>query len=1060
MLEYQLESLTSRSQEHDFEEFARQLLMKEVCPNLLPHTGPTGGGDSKVDSETYPVAEALAYTWVVGDGTAAGERWAFAFSAKKAWRPKLNSDVKKIAETKRGYQKAFFVTNQYVPDKLRAQVEAELSKKHKLDVRIFDRTWILDRVFTNHREDLAIETLHLQVSLRSAVKQGPQDLEAEQELTEVEARIKAAAEAKDFGFLFTEDCLKAAKIARNLERPRTEVEGLFARATRAAAEHSPPLRFAVAYDEAWTSYWWFEDFSRFNELYPEAEQYVPGTDNPYEIERLHNLWVTLNALVHRGVLTPEAANLPQRTTLLAGELDRLGKVEGRPSTKLHARTLRVQMDLMQHLFGGDSAAAEADLRKLKGMVRECEGLIGFPFEPLVNIVTEMGEVCGGLPAYGELFETVVEVSSKRDGDASAARLLLKRGAAQLKADEPNDAIRTLGRSLSLLYKHETRGDMVQALGLCAAAYEELGLLWAARGTMLNAASLATAEFWKYSDVTTLQAQCYKRLKWIELQLGRLPHTLAWHDVDRTVRHVLIKKGYDQAQVMADELTFGLVLGILLLRSEMDQLKALVRLPDKLIELNLEPAAAALWFALGFDKFLPKELADDEARKNYFLKWVGQPAGADLPSRPVLYDAATVEMSSRVLGCRITVTCENQSPCLEVAESLLAAVESLLATTDTRGFMTTEPKLGIEVVKVSGTAAPFAAVFSDPEGVPHLRIVCGDFNAQSLTVEEHQAIKDRLLEILAKLVARLFLVGDPEKSLTRILRDDRAMERALHFTSSFITVSNVLGNQPKHAIAAWTDSSAEAYAVTRTQVWDHAERTAPKPPRPARKAGRGKPPPELGRRNVKHTELEMVSVIRNKLWDQAKWRAMAFFLPEDGASPPIIGLGFLHGEAAGQIFAAWAKELGPRDTSERIRITIMRGISRTRPLQYRVVISANMETAREANEGGFFLMMNRRMVMNPSSSQNLDNFVRLYQKFGCFFLCHAVMADLSSPPEPVYKPSIAKREIVIKDAWATGPDDPDIMALEPEDDPLIPPGQSDALVKSTLQRLREMESGSL
>jgi hypothetical protein len=108
MLEYHLQSLTSRSQEQDFEEFARHLAEKELSPNLIPHTGPTGGGDSKVDSETYPVADQLSMAWFTGLGReGASERWAFAFSAKKTWRGKVQSDIKKIAATRRGYRKAF-----------------------------------------------------------------------------------------------------------------------------------------------------------------------------------------------------------------------------------------------------------------------------------------------------------------------------------------------------------------------------------------------------------------------------------------------------------------------------------------------------------------------------------------------------------------------------------------------------------------------------------------------------------------------------------------------------------------------------------------------------------------------------------------------------------------------------------------------------------------------------------------------------------------------------------------------------------------------------------------
>src|SRR5947209_3105859 len=122
LLEYHLDTLTNRSQETDFQNFARHLAEKEVCPNLLPQTGPTGGGDSKVDTETYPVADDLSQNWYVGIGReAASERWAFAISAKADWRTKVRSDIKKIAETKRGYSKAFFITNQFVRDRDRAE---------------------------------------------------------------------------------------------------------------------------------------------------------------------------------------------------------------------------------------------------------------------------------------------------------------------------------------------------------------------------------------------------------------------------------------------------------------------------------------------------------------------------------------------------------------------------------------------------------------------------------------------------------------------------------------------------------------------------------------------------------------------------------------------------------------------------------------------------------------------------------------------------------------------------------------------------------------------------
>lgn len=75
-LEYSLETLTSRKEEIKFEYFCRKLLEREVCPNLIPQTGPTGGGDSKTDSETFQVSEQISERWYVGDpARASKEKW-------------------------------------------------------------------------------------------------------------------------------------------------------------------------------------------------------------------------------------------------------------------------------------------------------------------------------------------------------------------------------------------------------------------------------------------------------------------------------------------------------------------------------------------------------------------------------------------------------------------------------------------------------------------------------------------------------------------------------------------------------------------------------------------------------------------------------------------------------------------------------------------------------------------------------------------------------------------------------------------------------------------------
>jgi hypothetical protein len=311
LLEYHLSTVTSRSQEADFARFALRLAEREVCPNLLPQTGPTGGGDSKVDTETYPVADGLSLVWYSGIGREASfERWAFAFSAKKDWRAKVKADVAKIAATGRGYTKAFFITNQFVRDKARAGVEDNLRAKHNIDVRILDRTWILDKVFGDRHEQLAIDALRLSTSIRPQVQKGPLDLQRETELAAADARINAAAETNEVTMATVGDCLLAAELARGLDRARIEIESRYARAERLAKQYGTEhQQLECAYQRAWTAFWWYEDYEVFARLYGEVEHLAKGSRNAYEVECLHNLWMLLSSASKAGNIRKPDAKL-------------------------------------------------------------------------------------------------------------------------------------------------------------------------------------------------------------------------------------------------------------------------------------------------------------------------------------------------------------------------------------------------------------------------------------------------------------------------------------------------------------------------------------------------------------------------------------------------------------------------------------------------------------------------------------------------------------------------------------------------------------------------------
>lgn len=236
-LGYHLETITARNQTHDFEIFCRKLCERTICPNLKPPTGPEGGGDSKADTETIPIADEIGVLTDVGDANAGRERWAFAFGAKKKWAEKVRKDVAAIVATARGYHKIYCVTALFARAKDRARIEDDLTKQYGIPITILDRAWIVEQVIDNDRMDLAFNYLGVGQETQNPKRPGPSDYSRTQQLEDIE---KALADPQAFSGMEIQrvtEALVAAKLSRNLERPRAETDGRFARAIPLAEAH-------------------------------------------------------------------------------------------------------------------------------------------------------------------------------------------------------------------------------------------------------------------------------------------------------------------------------------------------------------------------------------------------------------------------------------------------------------------------------------------------------------------------------------------------------------------------------------------------------------------------------------------------------------------------------------------------------------------------------------------------------------------------------------------------------------------------------------------------------
>ena len=376
-----METLTSRSEEATFERFARKLAEAEICPNLRPITGPTGGGDGKVDTETYPVGEEVALRWYYGEQAAASERWAFAFSAKKVWAPKVRRDVKSIVDTDRDYKRIIFITNQNARAKDRSRIEDELTKKYGIPVTIHDRNWILDKVFGNNRVALAVRTLAMSSDLERQINViGSQDYDRIAELSKLDTEIADTSRYHGTPHALAEDCLEGALLARGLGRNRAEVDGRFMQARRAAiGADNKILEFRVVYKWAWTVYFWFDDFSDFADLYGNAATLIEGTENAELLSDLTTLWSLLRKSVTVGGVSPEAAKLTDRGASLRAALSAAASDETRPNNALQAQSSGLFVEMLDRLHERSEESLDDIWERFRALIKDADGLGTFPF---------------------------------------------------------------------------------------------------------------------------------------------------------------------------------------------------------------------------------------------------------------------------------------------------------------------------------------------------------------------------------------------------------------------------------------------------------------------------------------------------------------------------------------------------------------------------------------------------------------------------------------------------------------------------------------------------------
>ena len=574
-------------------------------------------------------------------------------------------------------------------DRDRATQEDTLSKEAGIPIHIIDRAWIVEKVYeADHRHiEIYLAALGVEdVQKEKKIRTGPRDTARLEELEGLDQQVADPSRYQGAHYQLVEDCLRSAILARSLERPRSEVESRFVQADRLALDvNSNQQRLRIAYNRAWTAFWWYEDYIQFSQFYENVEQHAEESVQASDVNLLLNLWMLLLPSMAAGRIETQDAKIESRSQRLTAMLEAMVADSSRPNNAHHARTSLILMRTLQAHHLGRSDEVEGGWREMAEVVDKSENLGAYSVERLFNLVRELGEHIDG-PAFDALYDKLANVMRKRRSDGEAGVAYANRGRQKMKQKKPYEAIQWFGQAAELLTKEEYREELVMTLIGISHAFERVGLLWAARNKALAAANQTLETFIKKGQIIPEALIALNRLVWTELRLGRIPHILdAITLASYVASHLNLTE--DQQIAYTEELQMQeWVLGIHLLNLPLEVLSSVTRLPDTLQRLGCDSARMALLFALGHEQILREEGyipedEDEEAVQTFFEQWQDQPAAKDIASRPVLVDGKTSALKSTILGSELIVETPNNVTSFSIAESLLGALEAFLSTSD-------------------------------------------------------------------------------------------------------------------------------------------------------------------------------------------------------------------------------------------------------------------------------------------------------------------------------------------------------------------------------------------
>ncbi len=1017
VLAYELSKISTNQKQDEFETLCRKLAEKFISPNLIPQVGPTGGGDGKTDSETYPVSESISSRWFTPEnGWNKDENWAFAISAKEEWKGKAKGDVKKIVETNRGYTRVYFVSNQLISSKKKKDAQDEFIKEFNIDVVILDGEWILEKIYNYDLIDLVVDSLNLSSVYKSEQKRfGSNDVQRLKELEALEQNISNPNRYSKYDFQLVEDALESAILSRMVEKPRDEVEGKFDRALRfCKTTHNKRQLMRIYYQRAWTCINWYDDCPAFVEYFNKFKEYISVESSMVDIEDYFTLFLSLYNLSVMEICNLEELNIEIEKQDIYNILVNIKENKGRPTSSLMSRT---HLAFLKLIYKEDLKDIKDSFIELSNILFESKSFLDYPFETTLKMIEEIGKSFPNLKEYDELIDTVARLSEKRNSELASGIIFLKRGMQKLEHGYNKESIVYLGKSILKLAKEETSNYMYFSLLGLGMAYRNLGLIWASNNCYVSACNFS----FKLSDEKgTISEKTYRAVKEIltnEFFIGRIPLILTWHEMFLLFHNNL------QIEDSEEEIPFiNLVDGIFstrLIHTENTVDDKMQYLPDMLTNQELWLSQDTILYKQGYINVCMNEREDipNENELDKFYQMVGnQPFVEQMLYETDFMSEDNLSIYSNLLGCRIQVNFSKDIQMLLVSETLLAFFEGFMGTSLSEIHSHRE-KIIINVIKNTNNDKTYFEYNEEYY----------EYSFYTKLKGNPLLLRDVIMKFSIDILGRNFLINNFEAHFTNLFKQEEVNERLSLIFGHKDNVLNILGGKPKLFFDDWINYyKPSQYVMKReTPVLFNYELITKDISKKHKKEDM---------EEIAHNKIVTHTIIDMPLWDNAKWKGFGFaFHPTEGM---YVVIAFENIEYGKKIFDKWIEKLGKIDKENLINIIIIKGIDKDNPFWYKVMIDKNEETIKSVLSDGVARILSRFHKMNAENPENLNNLIHGFKHFKKYKLIPASI-DNNGKIEPIFDKAIVKTSLIMKNAWEIGVHDLARSVIQRDDNPIIP-----------------------